>query len=122
MEIKNDLTPILLDVEYATPILAARSHHPLPAILLCTPGLICWALLAGFVTGWMPRFVERLFEGIFLPLLAAAVLTAIVSIIIYLFVPRQRKPWFVILNLVINISGLLFLLGVFIIGAMVSMR
>ena len=45
---------------------------------------------------------------LFWPLWWVAILTAIGSVFMYVRFPIKAMPWYVILNLVINISGLLF--------------
>lgn len=118
MEVNNQLTPATPGVDYATPVAAARSRHgPVPAILLCTPGLLCWTLLAGMMSHVLPLRVISIVAGqLILPLVLVAVLTALSSIIYYFFLTRRHMPWYVILNLVINIGGLLLLIGVFSLG------
>jgi hypothetical protein len=118
MDSNNLPMPIVVGVDYATPSEVARlRHHPLPAILLCTPGLLCWTLLAGMMVHALPLMVIRFVAGgVILPLTLAAVLTALSSVVYYFFLSRRQMPWFVILNLVINIAGLLLLTGVFTLG------
>ena len=103
-------------LEYRRPVPAtARPSHPLPAVLFCVPGLICWLalfhlLLARVIRVRLPALLGRwLYPGIFWVWLGA-ILTAAISLILY--VRRGPKPWYVWLNLAVNVSGLLFTLAV----------
>lgn len=98
-------TPDREILSYSAP--DAPLPNPLIASLLAAPGLFCWVslalLLAGRWTGWHPPV------DVMLILWGIAVLAAIASILIY---RRARKPWYVLLCLAVNVSGLLFTLAV----------
>jgi hypothetical protein len=99
-------------IQYASP---KRREEPNPALamLLCLPGAICWATFLGLVFGrHLPasvranlRWLQIFGDGPLLLCWLAAVATAIVSLIAF---RRSRKPWYVWLNLVVNVTGLLF--------------
>jgi hypothetical protein len=106
---------------YARPMSATTPPAPAPlgVVLNCLPGLICWLVLLSmllrkitFTRLWWPA---RLFEsplGVVFVLCCwgVAVITAIGSL--FRYGPRRPKPWYVWLNLVINITGLLFTAGI----------
>jgi len=81
------------------------SDHPDPlrAMLLCLPAMICWALFFGIITrlSRLPRSLYWLALLIWL----AGIVTAIYSFMIYY---QKRKPWYVVLSLIINWSGIIF--------------
>ncbi len=83
------------------------------ALLLCAPGACSWMTYFGIATRdpFAAMFAMRWLGGpdLFWLLFCAAVATAITSIVIYFKHPRFRPmPWYVILNLSINVPGLLF--------------
>jgi hypothetical protein len=84
-------------------------HRPLIAVALCLPGLICWIALAEIVLPrWFgPMWLLPQFFGISGLLLcwAIAIICAAISLAGY---RSPHKPWYVWLNLTINISGLVF--------------
>ncbi len=118
--------PIATDINveplaYARPMersAATTTPDPVAAVVSCLPGLICWLVLGMVLVGnvtngrsvmWMRPF------GAVAPILvllcwAVAILTAIGSLVCY--VRLKPKPWYVVLNLVINITGLLFTGGI----------
>lgn len=101
-------------VDYAIPLpRAGRRYGPLPAILLCAPGLICWTLLAEMLSGRVVMSADMALLLI-LPLVVLALLTGISSIIIYIFLYLRTRPWCVILNPVVNIGGLRLVIGFFV--------
>ncbi|HET6252347.1 MAG TPA: hypothetical protein VFE47_31965 [Tepidisphaeraceae bacterium] len=86
----------------------ARQYSAIVALLLCTPGATEFALYFSLRSDALQSAVPRILADLFWPLLALAIVTAITSIVIYARRPRDTLPWYVILNLVINIVGLLF--------------
>lgn len=80
-----------------------RHYSPWVALLLCAPGAACIAIYVGgniLANGLS-------FNGFF-SLWLTAIATAIFSIFFYGRFPFRDVPWFVALNLFINIPGLLF--------------
>lgn len=87
-------------------------------MLLALPGMICWGafllLLAQLISGsrmyglldWALHLLEPLLPplAVWLSLWGLAAVCAVVSIELY---QRRPKPWYVRLNLAINISGLI---------------
>jgi hypothetical protein len=102
----------------------AAPHRPLPAVLLCLPAILCWgaflALLDRFFLRLLPiPRIPQSFARFHVPWLwivlivwVLAVVTALVSIDEYVVSRRKPRPWYVWLNLLVNISGLLFTFGV----------
>jgi hypothetical protein len=80
-----------------------RKASLLIALLLCAPGACCWLMY--LVPGLPGDF------NIFLITFFIAVATAIASLIIYCLHPFRPMPWYVIVNLSINVPGLIF--GIF---------
>jgi len=80
-----------------------RHYSPWIALLLCAPGAACIALYVGGST-----LTNGLSFSGFFSLWLAAIVTAIFSIYFYGRFPFRDVPWFVALNLFINIPGLLF--------------
>ena len=80
------------------------------ALLLCSPGAACWGvyLIDAFADANLPQPIGDFFHTIFWPLFFAAVVSAILSLIVYGRHPLRPQPWYVMLNLAINVSGLLF--------------
>jgi accessory gene regulator protein AgrB len=78
--------------------------------MLCLPGVLCWSLLLALFL--VPRSMQQNFAflrilsgpGIFL-CWGVAILCALTSLAIYLF---RSKPWYVWINLLVNVAGLLF--------------
>jgi hypothetical protein len=88
------------------------------ALLLCAPGACSWLTYFGIAARdpFAAMSVMHWLGGpdLFWLLFFAAVATAISSIIIYFKYPRFRPmPWYVILNLCVNVSGLVFGLALF---------
>jgi hypothetical protein len=83
---------------------------PLVAVMLCLPGVLCWSLLLTLFL--VPRSMQQNFAflrilsgpGIFL-CWGVAIVCALISLAIYLW---RRKPWYVWINLLVNVAGLLF--------------
>jgi hypothetical protein len=80
------------------------------AFLLCSPGLVEFALFFSLTLGHfnLRPAVESMAEEILITNFWLAIDTALISIACYLRFPLRSIPWFVITNLVINIAGLLF--------------
>ena len=80
------------------------------ALVLCAPGAAAFAVYFSdrLSNGNLPRAIGSIISGIFWPLWFVAVLTAVVSVVLYARHPLRSLPWYVILNLGINIVGLLF--------------
>lgn len=74
------------------------TDSPWLALLLCAPGAACFAMYFWNVGGF----------GLFFGMLLAAILTALVSLVLYGRHPRRALRWYVVLNLAINVIGLLF--------------
>jgi hypothetical protein len=80
---------------------------PFTALSLCAPGAFCW-----FMLGWsfifnlpLPKFLT--FE-LFAAAWGVALVSAIISLVIYGRRPFEPKPWYVLVNLAINLLGLLY--------------
>jgi len=65
----------------------------IPALKLCAPGIACFALIP--------------LGGVPLGLLLVAMVTAVISVVAYGRKPTHPKPWYELLNLAVNIPGLL---------------
>jgi hypothetical protein len=74
------------------------------ALALCAPGAACWFIL---LTRF--RFVPITLNMLWV-LWGAAVLTAIVSLFKYVRFDRRTLSLFVVVNLLVNIPGLIFTL------------
>ena len=87
------------------------SRRGTAAILLAVPGAFAWTLFFLAITGRLPEIRASTFDDIFGMCLFAATVSAIISSIAYI---RFRRPmhWTVVVNLIINIPGLLFVLVV----------
>ena len=90
---------------YETPGAGQRGRNPLVAMALCFPGLCCWVFLVSIVGRHVPRGLVKPWVLPALWCWGIAIVTAIASLVLYLKNPR---PWFVWVNLVINVLGLLF--------------
>jgi hypothetical protein len=98
-------------VEYARPMPHRHPPSPLVAMVLCFPGMICWAI---FLAAWLrlfpsgsasPLYDQPELRGKLLMLCwITAILTALISLWLYF---KSPKPWYVIWNLFVNIAGLL---------------
>ena len=97
--------PAASPLDYQAP--AARRVAPPTgeAILLCTPGLLCWGwfLVLWSWSGAVPSGMLQVFWALW----ALAVGSALVSVVRYVFMRRASTPA-VILNLTVNVAGLLF--------------
>ncbi len=104
-------------LDYKTVDGAELPPQPLKALLLCLPGFICWWAFLEMTIGrhFMIIGISRFLSGT--PLILCwltAGITALVSLVIY---RKARKPWYVWVNLIINVSGLgisVLLIGIFI--------
>src|SRR4051812_4314204 len=92
-----------------------RAGRPAPAavaVLLCLPGVAAFCVFLVLGLGLtrpslLPPAVEvRLGAGLLL-CVVTAVVTAVVSLALYWDRPDEAKSWPVVLNLAVNISGLL---------------
>ena len=79
------------------------------ALLLCAPGALAFTVFFG--GDHLPSGIGEFLGGLFWPLWMVAVATAIASVCLYMRFGFKPLPWFVILNLAINISGLLLSLS-----------
>ena len=79
------------------------------ALALCAPGASAFVAYLSDVFGHdkLPVAIGSIISGIFWPLWFVAVLTAIASVVLYARHPLRALPWYVVLNLGINITGLL---------------
>ena len=96
-------------ISCATERRADLAYQPLPAVLLAAPGLLCWAILAA---AFLNALSDSIFDSIAifgLVLTIVAVPCALFSLFHYLKPRGLRRRWYVVLNLVINVSGLLFI-------------
>ena len=90
--------PPILDYRDGSP--ESLTDAPWLALLLCAPGAACFIIYFGNVGDF----------GLFWGMLLMAVITAIASLILYGRNPRRALRWYVLLNLAINVTGLLFAL------------
>lgn len=97
-------------LEYQTPRLIARRHSRRLALALCAPGAATFVLFfVGVVfDASLPYWLGSLVGHLFMPLWLLALGTALSSVCLYVRFPFRPLPWFVTLNLFLNISGLLF--------------
>ena len=116
-------------LSYATPPSTARPSLTAAAVL-AAPGTVCWLGLAWLLLSFLAPSFMRTFgrslmqmagPGIASKLLVCwgvAIVAALVSLALYV---RQRpKPWYVRLNLVVNVAGLLFTVGVLVLLAVLN--
>jgi hypothetical protein len=87
---------------YGVPQRPDRSLAVGPALCLAAPGGICWA---GFLLALKGITVPY---GLLFMIWPFAVITALISVAVYFRTNPKRWPWFIYINLVINVSGLLF--------------
>lgn len=85
------------------------------ALWLCAPGAACEAfVVTGIISNYfLPgRFIGRPWNMVILAAVGVAFLlaipTSILSLLRYARLPFRDKPWFVYLNLAINVAGILF--------------
>jgi hypothetical protein len=87
--------------------------------VLTIPGSVCWSVfLAQFVTYWLPYPIRYLVENELV--MSAAVMfwviaipTAIYSTFHYF---HERKTWYVIICLIVNVAGILFTVGILLVA------
>jgi hypothetical protein len=96
---EKDPTPVLDYRGKSAPFVTRAPDRGL-ALVLCAPGFVCWICFL------IPES-ENLFR-VGLLIWPVAVLTAIVSLFKYVRFSKRAFPWCVVLNLAINISGLIF--------------
>jgi hypothetical protein len=96
-------------IDYVTP--SAERDRALPsftlAALLAVPGGVCWVCFFLLETN-MHVFGEDLLETLALLALFPAIACAMLSLLLFVRFRRRAYPWYVALNLLINISGLCF--------------
>lgn len=114
LAVMDDRPETQRSIEYASPPVAPQrgpgvAGSPVVATLLCLPGVLCWsALLSAIAGGYKPVSAGGFLPvRMIVPIWALAVLSAVLSLVLY--VRRGvRRPWYVWLNLAINVGGLLF--------------
>lgn len=100
-------------LHYQGPNQQPRTYSPTTAALLALPGATCWCIFLNAL-GIGPRFgsdvfgSDRVESGFLFLLWALAVATAVASLVEFGGRAGEPKPWYVILCLLINITGLLF--------------
>ena len=97
-------------LEYRHPQVRPDVPSLVLAMFLCLPGMVCWCILLGlFFTPASLRPQFSLYRAIPSEMLlwcwGTAVIAALVSLGLYV---RARKPWYVCINLAVNVAGLLF--------------
>lgn len=116
------LTPLLIPLAALVVgvVIVNRALFPRPgrgerpslivALILCAPGAAAFAAYFSdrLGDGNLPAAIGSIIGCIFWPLWFVAVLTAIVSVVLYARHPLRALPWYVVVNLGINITGLLF--------------
>lgn len=105
-------------LEYESPLdRHARDDRPsaVVAAIACIPGALCWTiLLASAVIAVAPRRLPRFPPAAMVAAAFGWVFVLVGGLIaIALYVDRPNKPWYVILSLAINISGLAITLLLF---------
>ena len=95
-ELRMSTNPPILD--YRKDSGRAASESPWLALFLCAPGTACFVMYFANLGNF----------GLFFGMLTAAILTALISLVIYGRHPRRALRWYALLNLAINITGLLF--------------
>jgi hypothetical protein len=113
-ELISSQTPPVLD--YSTP---SSSRVPLPqrfwlAILLAAPGSICWMGYLFAINGVSGP--SDLFLGAAALLWLPAIFCAVISLNLFVRFRPTAYPWYVILNLVVNTSGLAFTVHAYFFG------
>ncbi len=103
-------SPIPAPLAYESRARDVTEAHPAAAMALCFPGLVCWCWFAALLLG-QGVFFSALPSEALIPCWAFAILTAVFSLYRYRHHPR---PWFVWVNLLINVSGLVFTAIVFV--------
>src|SRR5215207_7197945 len=102
-EPESPRTPTL---DYSSPSDVTEQPSVVLAILLCLPGAMCWFLYGSrMLSIHLPPSATR---AVFWPCWILAVATAMYSMVLYLPRASRIHPWYVVINLVINVPGLLF--------------
>src|SRR4051812_36283475 len=91
-------------LEYRDPADEPKRPHPALALTLCAAGLMCWTIFLLGAFG-LVRLPTSMVAMIFV-LWGLAAITATASLFLYLVPWKQPRPWFVVLNLAVNITGL----------------
>jgi hypothetical protein len=87
----------------------ATAHSLTVALLLCAPGVLCWTIWLVHEFIGDPRYpFNNVPVALISNLLPAAIVTGAVSVGKYAHRPLDPKPWFVYLNLAVNVIGLFF--------------
>lgn len=94
-----------LQLQYESVSQPERRRSPALALVLCFPGLCCWITLVSIVALRVPPGLLDPYVPLMLCSWAAAIITAILSLGLYCRKPRSGLVW---MNLVINVTGLLF--------------
>jgi hypothetical protein len=83
-------------------------------LILCLPGAVCWLLLicGNFLASLVPELYDFM-RTLFWVSFPVAVITAVISVSLYVRRPTRPLPWYVLINLGINIPGLLIGVPVF---------
>ena len=105
--------PLSQTLDYHRPVVInnKNTHSPAVALLLCAPGAFTLGLLFYGVQFTLPDSLQKMAEEAFWPLIWLSAISAITSLILYARRPFRPLPWYVTLNLVLNIFGLFFLIG-----------
>jgi len=94
---------------YQRPIPHQQSlPNPVIATLLHLPGTCCWIILFSAIIG-VQNWLRLPSIQFVLVLWGLAVATAIASFVLYL-PDRIAKPWYVFINLFVNVCGIIFTL------------
>ena len=93
-------------IDYGRPDAQAQRESPFLALSLCLPGVACWSLYMMMeVARSVPSVPINYAAFMFLWLLS--IIAAVVSLVVYGAHPLRPQPWYVILNLFVNICGLI---------------
>jgi hypothetical protein len=88
----------LLEYRQSAPTKRPYPYSAVEAFTLCAPG----------ATGFVLYFLNIASLSVLLLVLFVAIASAVISLILYGMHPKRALPWYVIVNLAINILGLLF--------------
>src|SRR5690348_6103735 len=102
MTSSTDSPVLVLPLGYENRELTPRRRSPVVAAVLCLPGVCCWCGLALALAGIalrLPSMFTRWLAGVWF-CWPVAIVCANASLVIYC---RRPRPWFVWLNLAINV-------------------
>ena len=108
----DDAEGAQVPLPYAGPDADPRPFpSPLVAVVLSAPSLVCWCAYGTMVfRRWLPPGMRGAFGRLFpvpnpwlLACCGAAVVAGVASIVVY---RNARKPWYVALNLALNVGWL----------------